>query len=180
MSADIYLRLQEIAQLAEKATQGKWHKDNLGNIYATPSGNWSDRKSVVLVTKIGEILPSDPDADYIAHVNPADMLDLIEEITGCIAYLEHKVTELDIEKCNAESSVKTLEREAEWLAEYSARDECPLETLEWDKNSEDRPQWCDWHRNVNGDAYGCECSGDQVECWRRAAQDALQKEDKNE
>ena len=70
-----------------------------------------------------------------------------------------------------------INKEADWLAEYSARDECPLETLGWDKNPEDCPQWCDWHYDVNDNVYGSDCSGGYVECWRKAAQEAVAEEE---
>ena len=152
--------LADLKVKAGKATQGKWvgyYSDKGSTEHINGAVNNEDGH-ILLVNKPN----CENNTKYIAAANPTVILALIEHI-------ERLEEDFDAAaRSAADESVKAvkLDEEADWLAEYSARDECPLETLGWDKNPEDRPQWCDWHYDVNDNVYGSDCSGGCAECWR--------------
>ena len=162
-------QINRLKELAQKATQGPW---DTGASRHDPS--WVVcRETGFQIADCQIRVNGYNNAAFISAANPAVVLALVERIERLEEDFEVAA------RSAAEESVKAarLEEEADWLAEYSARDECPLETLGWDKNPEDRPQWCDWHYDVNDNVYGSDCSGGCAECWRKAAQDAIAEEE---
>ena len=164
MDKDQIARLKELAELA---TPGEWQ-------HCFARGRWDgwiiDAQNRDILKEVSNFREN---AAFIAAANPAVVLALIERIERLEEDFEAAA------RSAAEESVKAvkLDEEADWLAEYSARDECSLETFGWDKNPEDRPQWCDWHYDVNDNVYGSDCSGGCAECWRRMAQETIAEEE---
>lgn len=77
-------------------------------------------------------------------------------------------------KCNlvnAQLKADSLEKEAEWLAEYGAgKEQCPFFEFQYG-DAEPIPNWCEGSETAED---GFDCPNDPVECWRKVARKAVE------
>ncbi len=181
-------KLNNLKELAEKATPGNWFATCDNELMYIVNSICQDRFET-RICNLGDGRDSENNSAYIAAAFPDVVLAMIERINYLESKLElavngacttafltalNKLPESLKDKLAEQAeAMERLEKEADWLAEYSALDECPLKTLGWMDNPEEGKEWCDWHPDPDGNY---DCSGDNVECWRRMAREAVEEQ----
>lgn len=135
MNKDFWERINKLEGLAGKATPGEWlisTSDGIdwGDLYITTEDrNKAEMQWIATVddalfradeTQTDFQKEQNANACYIAAANPAMVLEMIATFKGRLSFLEHELVEKDIELENTKVELKSLEKEADWLAEEVA------------------------------------------------------------
>ena len=143
-------KLNELNELAKKATPGPWFSIWVGDNMCSVSTDAQDDNKSIAIEPIAE-----NDAAYIAAANPQTILMLIEEIERL-----KKLDELwryDYE--NMVAHADELDKEADWLAKMQQYDVL-----------DDEPTRCPPNHVITKD-----CADSCEECWRKAARKAISR-----